>query len=160
MHRHFFAYPTQHSFHLKHKDVPVIPFEGGKFEVYAGEVNGVTSPIKLFTPFLFTAVTLENGSNEMTIPAGYNTYLYVLEGEVEVQNKKVNAFDVIHFEIAPQAETILFSASSNAKFVVFSGEPIKAPVIARGPFVMNTQEEIAEAYASYRNGTFLDGKPY
>lgn len=145
---------------LKHDNVPVIPFDGGKIEVYAGEVNGVTSPIKLFTPFLFTAVTIENGSSEIVIPAGYNTYLYVLEGTVEIQNKQVNAFDVIHFEIAPQSETISFNASSNAKFVVFSGEPIKAPVVARGPFVMNTQEEIAEAYASYRNGTFLDGKPY
>lgn len=113
--------------------------------MYAGEVNGVTSPIKLFTPFLFTAVTIENGSSEIVIPAGYNTYLYVLEGTVEIQNKQVNAFDVIHFEIAPQSETISFNASSNAKFVVFSGEPIKAPVVARGPFVMNTQEEIAES---------------
>ena len=43
---------------LKHADVPVLEFDGGKFEVYAGEVNGVVSPMQLFTPFLYTAVTV------------------------------------------------------------------------------------------------------
>ncbi len=145
---------------LKHADVPVLEFDGGKFEVYAGEVNGVVSPMQLFTPFLYTAVTVNNGSNEITIPAGYNSYLYVLEGDVEVNGQTINTFDVVHFERANQDESISFSAQQHAKFVVFAGEPIKAPVIARGPFVMNTEQEIVEAFESYRNGTFLDGKTY
>lgn len=50
---------------LAHKNVPSVEFDGGKIEVYAGEMNGVKSSMKLFTPFTFAAVTVENGASEL-----------------------------------------------------------------------------------------------
>ncbi|MNY76209.1 hypothetical protein D3C86_2157170 [compost metagenome] len=45
-------------------------------------------------------------------------------------------------------------ANSKMRVMVYAGEPIREPVVARGPFVMNTQEEIVQAYNDYRNGKF------
>ena len=146
---------------LPHRQVPVFPTEGGKIEVYAGEVNGFSSPLKLFTPFLYAAVSLEEGAHyEFPIPAGYNSYLYMLEGNAKVSEQHINTFDVVHFEQSETADIIPLSAIEKTKFVIFAGEPIKEPIVSRGPFVMNTVEEINEAFASYRNGTFLQGTPY
>ena len=146
---------------LPHGQVPVLPIEGGMIEVYAGEINGVSSPLKLFTPFLYTVVSLEEGARyKFPIPAGYNSYLYMLEGKAEVSEQSINTFDVLHFELSETADIIPLTAIGKTKIIIFSGEPIKQPVVARGPFVMNTVEEINEAFASYRNGTFLQGTPY
>lgn len=146
---------------LSHAQVPVVPVEGGQIEVYAGEVNGVASPVKLHTPFLYAVVSLEKGASyNFPIPAGYNTYLYMLEGEAQGSGKNIKLFDVAHFEQSQSDNSIPFLATSKTKFVVFSGKPIKQPVVARGPFVMNTIEEINEAFSDYRNGTFLQGQPY
>ncbi|WP_313894147.1 pirin-like C-terminal cupin domain-containing protein [Psychrobacillus sp.] len=146
---------------LPHREVPVLPIEGGKIEVYAGEVSGVASPLKLFTPFLYAVVSLEdNASYDFPIPAGYNSYLYMLEGKANVSGQQINTFDVVHFEQNESADIISLSSTEKTKFLIFSGKPIKQPIVASGPFVMNTEEEINEAFDSYRNGTFLQGKSY
>ena len=140
---------------LPHGQAPVLSIEDGKIEVYAGEVNGVASPLTLFTPFLYAVVSLDAGASyDFPIPANYNSYLYMLEGKVTASGQQFNAFDVAHFEQNSQEDSIPLSATQLTKFVIFSGKPIKQPVVARGPFVMNTEEEIREAFESYRNGTF------
>lgn len=140
--------------------VPIVHFDGGHIEVLAGEVDGVSSPLTLFTPFQYAAVTIENGQYPFPIPAGYNTYLYVIEGNPTVNNQQLDPFDMVHFEKSEAAETIELTTGAHAKVVIFAGLPIKEPIVAQGPFVMNTQEEIQEAFSSYRNGTFLNGAPY
>lgn len=141
---------------LPHGQVPVIPINGGKIEVYAGEMEGVASPLKTFTPFLYTVVSLEKGANyEFPIPAGYNSYLYMLKGETQVSEQVISQFDVVHLEYNETADVIPLVATEKAKFVIFAGEPIRQPVVARGPFVMNSVQEINEAFASYQNGTFI-----
>ncbi|MNN10251.1 Quercetin 2,3-dioxygenase [compost metagenome] len=141
---------------LPHGQAPILPIEGGKIEVYAGEVNGVDSPLTLFTPFLYAVVSLDEGASyDFPIPANYNSYLYMLEGKVSASKQQLNAFDVAHFEQNSQRDNIPLYATQKTKFVIFSGKPIKQPVVARGPFVMNTEEEIRDAFESYRNGTFL-----
>ncbi|MER1986455.1 MAG: pirin-like C-terminal cupin domain-containing protein [Solibacillus sp.] len=145
---------------LPKEKVPIFHFDGGQIEVLAGEVDGVASPLTLFTPFQYAAVTLEDGQYPFPIPAGYNTYLYVVEGHLTVNGQQLNTFDMVHFEISETADTIELTASEHAKVVIFAGLPIQESIVAQGPFVMNTQEEIQEAFSSYRNGTFLNGTPY
>ena len=144
---------------LPKEKVPILHFEGGHVEVLAGEVDGVTSPLTLFTPFQYAAVTL-NGSYSFPVSAGYTTYLYVIEGHPTVNGNTLNTFDMVHFETSKTADTIELASEAHAKVVIFSGLPIKEPIVARGPFVMNTDEEIQKAFSSYRNGTFLNGTPY
>lgn len=144
---------------LPKERVPILNFDGGHIKVLAGEVDGVASPLTLFTPFQYAAVTLEDGNYSFPVPTGYNTYLYVLEGTPTVNGQQLNTFDMVHFEVEEAADTVEL-AGSGAKVVIFAGLPIKEPIVAQGPFVMNTQEEIQEAFLSYRNGTFLNGMPY
>ena len=84
----------------------------------------------------------------------------MLDGEVNVSGEDVNAYDLLSFGHHEASQTISFTATTDARFVYFAGEPIREPIVAQGPFVMNTQEEIREKFLSYRNGTFLDGTPY
>lgn len=141
--------------------VPVINFDGGQIEVLAGEVNGVASPLTLFTPFQYAAVTLQaEGHYSFPIPAGYNTYLYVIEGTPTINNDVLNTFDMVQFKQEKEANTIELATVKQAKVVIFAGLPIKESIVTQGPFVMNTQEEINEAFLSYRNGTFLNGTSY
>ena len=53
-----------------------------------------------------------------------------------------------------EMSSIHISANENLRLVLFAGEPIKEPVVAYGPFVMNTEEEIRQAYQDYREGKF------
>ncbi|MBQ0140124.1 MAG: pirin family protein [Kurthia sp.] len=146
---------------LAKADVPAKEIKGGRIQVFAGEVDGVESQLELLTPFVYAQVDLEKGEKyEFPVHAGYNTYVYGLDGAFEINGESLKAFDTIHFEISQQADTFSIEATEDMSLIVFSGEPIKEPVVAQGPFVMNTQQEIQEAFASYRNGTFLEGAPY
>lgn len=146
---------------LPHDNAPVKAIDGGQVTVFAGDVDGTTSPLALLTPFVFAEVKLEKGARyEFPVNAGFNTYLYGLDGEFSINGEALKAFDTVHFDITKNEDVIVIEATEDATIVVFSGKPIKEPVIAQGPFVMNTQEEINEAFASYRNGTFLEGVPY
>lgn len=146
---------------LKKENVPSKEIEGGSIQVFSGDVDGIQSPLELLTPFDYAQVNLTKGATyEFPVKAGFNTYVYGLEGAFTINGEALKAFDTVRFDIAEQQDHFKIEATENMKLIVFSGEPIKEPVAAQGPFVMNTQEELQEAFASYRNGTFLEGTPY
>lgn len=147
---------------LPSQDAPVKEIEGGSVKVLAGKVDGVESPLELLTPFIYAHVKLEKGAKyDFPVQAGFNTYLYGLEGSFTLNGtEKLVAFDTAQFDISNETDVITIEANEATSLVIYGGEPIKEPVIAQGPFVMNTKEEIKEAFASYRNGTFLEGTPY
>ena len=77
----------------------------------------------------------------------------VLEGTVEVNGEKIaRATDVVVFE--EEGGDIAFEANNDVKLIVMSGEPIDEPVAQQGPFVMNTQDELRQAFADYQSGRF------
>lgn len=147
---------------LPSEQAPIKQIVGGTVKVLAGEVDGIESPLTLLTPFVYAHVQLEKGASyQFLVQAGFNTYLYGLEGDFLINNtEKLTAFDTAQFIVSDEADYISIEATENTSLVIYSGEPIKEPVVAQGPFVMNTREEIKEAFASYRSGTFLEGTPY
>ncbi len=92
-------------------------------------------------------------TTEFRFPDTYNTGLLVIEGEIKVNVNAIaseNHFVLMdnkgaHFDIEAVRDSII---------LIIAGEPILEPVVARGPFLMNTEEEIKEAYAEFRNGKF------
>ncbi|WHT49962.1 pirin-like C-terminal cupin domain-containing protein [Sporosarcina thermotolerans] len=94
------------------------------------------------------------------MPGSYNGFLYVVKGSGTFGSEHTpgKAGEVLWLGLGKSAEIsdIKIKAEEDMHVMLYAGEPIGEPVAARGPFVMNTEEEILQAFADYRNGTFLD----
>jgi len=126
----------------------------GYVEVIAGEYNGEKGSASTFTPVnMMNAKLKAGGKAEFSFPAHYTTAGIVIEGNIIVNGeKKVPTDYMLLFE--NQGEEFVIEAEDDAVILIFSGEPIKEPIFAYGPFVMNTREEIIQAYEDFNNGKF------
>jgi redox-sensitive bicupin YhaK (pirin superfamily) len=127
---------------------------GSEVKVISGEYMGVKGAAKTFTPVhLYNATLKADVSATFDLPATYNTALLVIEGAVMVNGThKVPANNLGLF--ANNGETFTVEATTDAVVLILSGEPINEPIAAHGPFVMNTREEIMEAFHDYNVGKF------
>lgn len=119
----------------------------GEISIIAGEVSGVKGPASTFTNINMYNVNLKNhGDVTIKEPSSYNTGILILKGEVKINDSKVGSErDFILFENM-EGDIQIESISEDAAFIVLSGEPINEPIVAYGPFVMNTEEKIRQAY--------------
>ena len=126
----------------------------GNIEIIAGEYKGKTGPASTFTPVnMFNAKLNKNGKADFQFPADYNTALLVLEGNIMVNGKEEVPTDHLAL-MANDGETFEIQATDDAVVLILSGEPIDEPIAAQGPFVMNTREELMEAFNDFNTGKF------
>lgn len=126
----------------------------GVIEVIAGQYKGVQGPASTFTPIhLLTAKLKKAAKTDFNTPSHYNTALLVLEGQVKI-NESVEALTDHFVLFKNDNENFVVEATEDASFLVMSGQAIQEPIFARGPFVMNTREEIVQAYDDYNEGKF------
>jgi quercetin 2,3-dioxygenase len=145
---------------LKGTDMPVRQEKGALVRVFSGSSGDVASPTKNHVPVTMVEVSLESGASiTQDLPGSYNGFIYILEGSGTFGSNGVNAAksQVLRLGagINGQLSEIQATATEPLRFVLYAGEPVREPVAARGPFVMNTEEEVNEAFREYRNGTFL-----
>lgn len=127
---------------------------GSEIEVIAGEYNGVQGSASTFTPIQMYNVKLNKAAEApLSFPSHYNTALLVLEGSIVINGTKAVPADHLAL-MANDGEQFSIKADEAAKVLVLSGEPIDEPIAARGPFVMNTQQELSQAYEDFVNGKF------
>jgi len=141
---------------LLDKDIPTVslPDSAGTVRVIAGDYDGHKGPARTFTPIDVWDVRLKaRHSATFTPPEGHTLIVVVLAGEVEVNGS----------ETAREAEVVLLDrnggavtieATTDAKVLILSGTPINEPVVAQGPFVMNTVGEIKQAMLDFQSGKF------
>jgi len=129
--------------------------------VISGSVEGVSSPTRLHTPVQYLDVHVEaGGRTSVPVPAGHNGFVLVVEGAVQVGPDLVRgeAGQVLWLDFpsvrAAGASALELRADAPSRALVVSGEPIREPVVAHGPFVMNTEEEIVQAYRDFHTGKF------
>lgn len=141
---------------LLNRDIPevVLPEGAGTLRVIAGEFDGRNGPAQTFTPINLWDLRLnEGGSLALDLPEGHSVGLAVLHGTV-----LVNGSDLIGEAqfglIGREGGGVTLDASTDATVLVLSGEPIDEPVVMHGPFVMNTADEIRQAFADFQNGSF------
>lgn len=131
-----------------------LPYGAGTVEVIAGTYENAKGPAKTFTPVhLFNAKLNKGGKVVFSFPAEYNTAILIAEGSVKVNT----ATDVAtnHFVLfGNDGEAFGLEALEDSLVLVLSGEPIKEPIAAHGPFVMNTREEILQAFDDFNKGKF------
>jgi redox-sensitive bicupin YhaK (pirin superfamily) len=126
----------------------------GKVEIIAGEYRKVKGPASTFTPIsMLNAKLTEQGEAEFNFPANSNTALLVVEGEIEVNGSATIPLD--HFVLFEnEGEQFTLKGLKKSTVLILSGQPINEPIAAHGPFVMNTRQELVEAFQDFQNGKF------
>jgi len=140
---------------LKHGDFGryIFPDQNAEVEVIAGNYNGIQGIASTFTPIEMYNVNLKNGGDvPFSFLQNYNTGLLVVEGNVFIQGKAVPSDHFVLFK--NDGTDFQLTSTENAIVLVLSGEPINEPIESYGPFVMNTKEEILEAFDDLNNGKF------
>jgi len=139
---------------LLNDKIPSVGLEAGAgcLRVIAGEFRGMKGPANTFTPIHLYDLRVKAGHHaEVTVPAGFNTAVFVLQGEVTV-NGSGPVKEAELARLSKTGERIAVEAKSDAALLVLSGEAIHEPVARYGPFVMNTQAELIQAVDDYRMG--------
>ncbi len=139
---------------LLDRDIPAVslPNGSGTLRVIAGQFQGHKGPARTFTPIDLWDLRFSSGARvELTLPEGHNTALLVLSGSLRLNGSKV-AGDAELALFNPPGKEIAVEAHSDTSALLLSGEPLREPIAGRGPFVMNTEEEIRQAVLDYQSG--------
>ncbi|MBA4359764.1 MULTISPECIES: pirin family protein [Pseudomonas] len=137
-------------------DIPNLPLKdkAGSLRLIAGEFEGHTGPARTFTPIDVWDLRL-NGGKLLTLDLheGRNTALVVLRGTVEVNGLELmREGQLALFE--RDGHQLSLEANDDAVVLLLSGEPIDEPIVGHGPFVMNSEQEIHQAFADFQSGRF------
>ncbi len=141
---------------LIHDRIPKyqLPGKSGIVKVIAGDYNGTKGIASTFSPIEMYNIRLAtSGKAEITLPSHYNTGLLVVKGAVTINGKEQAVADYFVL-FANKGEHITLQADDEAIVLLLSGEPLNEPIAAAGPFVMNTREEIEQAYQDFEEGKF------
>ena len=137
-------------------DIPNIPLknQAGNLRLVAGEFDGHTGPARTFTPIDVWDLRLKDGKLlTLDLHEGRNTALVVLHGTVLVNGQEsVGEGQLVLFD--RDGDQLTLEASQDAVVLLLSGEPIDEPIVGHGPFVMNTEQEIHQAFADFQSGRF------
>ncbi len=131
-----------------------MPNDAGTVRVIAGEYGGAKGPAHTFTAMNVWDVRISAGKTvELPQPEGWTTLVVVLSGTVQVNGETVLR-DAQMATLSTAGTGVAIEANSDAKILFLSGEPIDEPVVGYGPFVMNTEAQIAEAIRDFNSGKF------
>lgn len=141
---------------IKKEDITKVTLENnaGEVEVIAGSYQGQAGSATTFSPVHLMNTTLNaGGAASFDFPKHYNTALIVLEGNITVNGDTPVETD--HFALFDnQGEQFEITSADGAKVLILSGEPIDEPIAAHGPFVMNSREELMQAFQDFNEGKF------
>jgi hypothetical protein len=139
--------------------IPMVsPARGVHVKVIAGQVGPVIGPVlQPATDPTYLDIELDPQAVFVhSLPLGHSAFVYVFEGELSVgaENEPVRLPQHTLAVLAAGTQVRLQSAASAARAILVAGRPLHEPVARYGPFVMNTQEQLREAFADYQGGRF------
>jgi len=135
---------------LQPETMPWQPLSGGRIRVLAGTWAGITGPAHTPAKIAYAHLELEAGAHfEQDLPAGWVAAVVPLQGSVQIEGTEVPADTVA---LLSDGDRLVLEALAPASFMVLAGEPIREPIAHYGPFVMNTQQEIEQAFLDYQQG--------
>ncbi len=150
--RHKMASPGYQGITAAQTPTVDLPDGAGTVRLIAGEFMGTKAPAKTFTPMQVWDVRIKAG-HTVTLPApeGHTTVPLVLKGRVKTQGgAEATDAEMIVYERAGEGVTL--TAVTDTTLLWLAGEPIDEPVVGYGPFVMNTPQEIQQAFVDFQSG--------
>ena len=138
--------------------VPQIKGEDKSISVFAGSFAGLTSPVQQYVPVIIADIHLAAGvSIHEQLPASFNTFLYVLEGSVEVgeenkvlQEGQVGWLNLLQHE--EDSELFLKAGGDGVRLILYAGLTQHDEIVSHGPFIGDTREDISRVIKAYQQG--------
>src|SRR5690606_7264747 len=134
------------------------PAEGVKVKVIAGEVGGVRGPIAQPAPDpLYLDIELAAGAAWLlALPEGHNAFAYAFEGEAALgEGEEARPLAAQELAVLGGGDVLrLRGGDAGARLILVAGRPLREPVARHGPFVMNTRQELMQAFVDYQEGRF------
>lgn len=131
-----------------------LPGGAGRVRVIAGDFAGTAGPARTFTPMDVWDLRLaRDGTTSLVLPEGRSVILVVLKGTILVNGSAITREGDMTM-LGREGREVEIEANSEATVLLLSGEPIDEPVVAHGPFVMNTAAEIRQAIDDFHGGRF------
>ncbi|MHA2502347.1 MAG: pirin family protein [Candidatus Kariarchaeaceae archaeon] len=130
----------------------------GSVKVLAGEFGGVTGPVKdVVADPVYLDINLEHDEKfEYTVPSDHTVLGYVVDGSATFDAAKRHVVESDHLIVFTPGDSIeVETGKDTARFLLMSGAPINEPVAWHGPIVMNTQEELVNAFQELQTGKFI-----
>ena len=142
-------------------DASIVTGDAWEIRLYAGRQGEIEQSHGSSYPMGLLTVTADRGARvELEIPADERAFLYVIDGGARAgaEQTELTAGQIAWLEPSASVgppDTLCLEAREPLRAVLCSGRAIDEPVAAYGPFVMNTMDEIKQAYADYRSGVFI-----
>lgn len=137
---------------VQREGIPAIGIDHGRgtLRLVSGEWGGRTGPVPSLTGVFLSLLELAAGAHIRFDGLGKrDVFLYVVSGDVMVNGATVLPFDLVKFGVG---DSVRIEAHQSAQVLFGHAEPIDEPVVSGGPFVMNTAEEIRQAFEDYQAG--------
>ncbi len=144
--------------------IPVVePAFGVSVKVIAGEVRDVVGAVvrgpivQPATDPLYFDIDLAPGSTwALDLPAGHNAFVYVYEGGISIgEGEDARRVERHDLGVLGGGERLSMQTDAhNSRLILVAGRPLREPVARHGPFVMNTRQELMQAFADFQEGRF------
>jgi quercetin 2,3-dioxygenase len=136
--------------------IPFVKKNGAAVRLVAGEFDGTIGPVtEIAASPLYMEVNLDPGASfSIDLPRDHTALAYLFEGagQFGVDQESIEAVKMIVFD---HGDRIEIKTDSGLRCMLIAGAPFREPIAPYGPFVMNTPDEIRQAIADLRHGTFV-----
>lgn len=146
------AAPAYHG--ITKDEIKEFPLEGGKLRLITGNYLGEKAWQGKYLPLDFYDLHLDaHAKVEVPVREGWSAFLFTLLGEVKVSGKTVS--EKTAAKLGEGDTLLLETGDDGAEILLYSSRPLKEPVAWYGPIVMNTEDELMQAFKEMREGTFI-----
>jgi len=141
------------------EQIPVRELENGvRIKIIAGKLGEEQGAVaRAVTEPLYLDIQLPPGERyTAAIPAGHNAFAYVYAGVADIGGREqtVKAGQMAVLSNSQPADGVVLASEQGGRLILVAGKPLNEPIAQWGPFVMNTREEIEQAFDDYRSGRF------
>ncbi len=138
---------------LQQDDIPTVALYEGRItaRVVSGEFAETKGAFETLTPINLAVLNFKVAARiNLDIPKDHNIFFYLIKGELIVNENSAKALNLVEF--GNNGENIQIEAMADSTLLFGHALPFNEPVVARGPFVMNTMDEIDQAYQDFQEG--------